>query len=189
MTTPLQQGAIDAANSVGIDPGLFSRLIGSESAFNPVAYNPASGAFGIAQFMPGTAAMYGISAADPRDPIKELNASASYFKTLMDKFGGNAAQAVAAYKGFNPSVVNGIPDGGIIPADVAKVTGDSAQTATANDIAKTNIKMPSGSILLWSWDDWKTAFSVIFSGALTGGIGLLIIVLAIYALYNTKGKN
>src|SRR4051812_35996446 len=55
----------------------FVRLIGRESGFNPTAVS-AKGALGIAQFMPGTAALRGLK--DPFDPHQALLKSAEYLK-------------------------------------------------------------------------------------------------------------
>lgn len=77
--------------------GLMTRLIRSESNFDPLARNP-SGAAGIAQFIPETAKRFGI---DPLDPYAALKASAQYMRELLDRNSGNAALAVAQYKGYS----------------------------------------------------------------------------------------
>lgn len=71
----------------------FARLIWKESRFNPRAVSP-KGAQGIAQFMPGTALMRGLS--DPFNYAEALPASAHYLSELRDKF-GNVGLAAAAY--------------------------------------------------------------------------------------------
>lgn len=53
----------------GVDPNLLAAQGLAESGFNPNAVSPA-GAQGIAQFMPGTAAEYGI---DPMDPVQAID--------------------------------------------------------------------------------------------------------------------
>jgi len=71
----------------------FARLIWKESRFNPSAVSP-KGAQGIAQFMPGTASLRGLS--DPFDYAEALPASARYLSDLRDQF-GNLGLAAAAY--------------------------------------------------------------------------------------------
>lgn len=87
----------------GLDPNQFSQvfqgLIGSESGYNPNAMN-ASGAYGLAQLMPGTASMLGVNAYDPH---QNLLGGADYFASLVANNGGNYDAAIAQYKGIkNP---------------------------------------------------------------------------------------
>jgi len=65
----------------------------AESNFNPLAVSPV-GASGIAQFMPGTAAAYGLS--DPFDPEAAINAQAHLMSDLLKQF-GDVSLALAAY--------------------------------------------------------------------------------------------
>jgi soluble lytic murein transglycosylase-like protein len=71
----------------------FTRLIWKESTFRPGAVS-AKGAEGIAQFMPGTAALRRL--ADPFDPVEAIPASARYLRELKERF-GNLGLAAAAY--------------------------------------------------------------------------------------------
>lgn len=91
-----QQDAINA----GISPDYFTRQIYLESGFNPNAYSP-SGAEGIAQFMPGTAAGLGLN---PWDPAAALNAAAHVMASYNRNYGGNYAMALAAYNGGSGTV-------------------------------------------------------------------------------------
>jgi soluble lytic murein transglycosylase-like protein len=45
--------------------------------------------------MPGTASSLGV--ADPLDPAESIEGGARYLGQLMDQFGGNTADALAAY--------------------------------------------------------------------------------------------
>jgi soluble lytic murein transglycosylase-like protein len=65
----------------------------AESNFNPAAISPA-GARGIAQFMPATAAAYGLD--DPFDPAASVDAQARLMADLLSRF-GSVALALAAY--------------------------------------------------------------------------------------------
>ncbi len=66
----------------------------AESNFNPFAVSPA-GAQGIAQFMPGTAALYGLD--DPFDAPAAIDAQAHLMSDLLQEFGGSVSLALAAY--------------------------------------------------------------------------------------------
>src|SRR5215468_8533153 len=72
----------------------FTRLIWQESRFDASAVSPA-GAQGIAQFMPQTAAMRGLTNAF--EPLQALRESASYLRELRTTFRGNLGLAAAAY--------------------------------------------------------------------------------------------
>lgn len=63
----------DAAKKHNVDPAILHRIAQLESGGNPRAKNK-SGAAGLFQFMPGTAADYGL--ADPMDPIASADAGA-----------------------------------------------------------------------------------------------------------------
>ena len=84
----------DAINA-GISPDYFTRQINLESGFNPNASSP-SGAVGIAQFLPGTAAGLGIN---PWNPNEALNAAAQLMASYAKNYGGDYAKALAAYNG------------------------------------------------------------------------------------------
>ena len=81
------------ARESGLPEDFLARLIWKESLFNPRAVSP-KGAQGIAQFMPGTAKLRGLS--DPFDPLMALAASATYLAELRATF-GNLGLAAAAY--------------------------------------------------------------------------------------------
>lgn len=100
--------AWNAAVSAGIDPNLFERQINQESGYNPWAVSPA-GAEGIAQFMPGTAASMGVN---PWDPTSALYGAARLMAQNSNMFGGNYAQALAAYNAGPGAVQYAINAGG-----------------------------------------------------------------------------
>lgn len=82
-----------AATKYGIDPALLKGLIRQESNFNASAQSGA-GAQGLTQLMPGTAKALGV---DPSDPAQAIDGGAKYLKQQLDRFGGDASKALAAY--------------------------------------------------------------------------------------------
>lgn len=88
---------------------IFLRMINQESGFNPSAYNQKSGASGIAQFMPATAASLGV---DPWNPEQALRGAAGYLKSLIGMFGGDVAKGVAAYNAGPGTVQQALRAGG-----------------------------------------------------------------------------
>ncbi|MFC6446615.1 lytic transglycosylase domain-containing protein [Shinella zoogloeoides] len=76
-----------------LPPEFFARLIWKESRFRPDAVSP-KGAEGIAQFIPSTARLRGLS--DSFDALEALKKSAEYLDDLRNRF-GNIGLAAAAY--------------------------------------------------------------------------------------------
>lgn len=72
--------------------GLLRRMAYQESRFDREAVSPV-GAVGLMQFMPATAAEYGI---DPRDAAQSINAAGAYMARLY-KITGTWSKALAAY--------------------------------------------------------------------------------------------
>lgn len=82
-----------AAAHWNVSAALLAAQLMAESNFNPYAGSPA-GAQGIAQFMPGTAAAYGLR--NPFDPVEAMDAQAHLMSDLIQQF-GSPQLALAAY--------------------------------------------------------------------------------------------
>lgn len=89
----------DTELKYGLPNGLLSRVAYQESRYNKSALSPA-GAMGLMQFMPATAAEFGI---DPADPFQSIDAAGRYLKQLYGMF-GDWRIAIAAYN-FGPGNV------------------------------------------------------------------------------------
>ncbi len=89
----LRAPIVQAATRWNVSAALLAGQLMAESGFDPYAGSPA-GAEGIAQFMPGTAASYGLR--DPFDPAEAIDAEAHLMSDLLDKF-GSPQLALAAY--------------------------------------------------------------------------------------------
>jgi hypothetical protein len=76
-----------------VSAALLAAQVMAESNFNPNAISPA-GAQGIAQFIPSTAAAYGLD--DPFDPVAAIDAQAHLMSDLLRQL-GSAQLALAAY--------------------------------------------------------------------------------------------
>jgi soluble lytic murein transglycosylase-like protein len=86
-----------AARTHGLDPQLVEAVVGVESGFRPGAVSP-KGARGPMQLMPGTAADYGLrDARAMHDPERNIDAGARHLKSLLKRYSGNVALALAAY--------------------------------------------------------------------------------------------
>jgi soluble lytic murein transglycosylase-like protein len=83
-----------AAARNGVDPAILYGLIQQESGFDPSATSSA-GALGLTQLMPGTAASLGVT--EPLNPAQSIEGGAHYLGQLLQQFGGNTADALAAY--------------------------------------------------------------------------------------------
>lgn len=115
-----------AAGRNELDPHFLARLLWKESLFEAGAISPV-GAMGIAQFMPGTAAMVGLD--DPYNPAKAIDASAKYLRSLSDAF-GNLGLAAVAYNGGENRAARFVSGSGGLPWEtqdyVQAITGMTA---------------------------------------------------------------
>ena len=91
----------EAATVHGLSPSLIRAVIQTESRFNPLAVSRV-GAQGLMQLMPTTARHVGIE--NPFDPRENILGGTKYLSTLLDRFKGNTARALAAYNA-GPTVV------------------------------------------------------------------------------------
>lgn len=91
--TRLRRFIEQAAVRWNVSAALLAAQLMAESGFDPAAVSPA-GAQGIAQFMPATAAAYGL--ANPFDPEEAIDAQAHLMSDLIAQF-GDPQLALAAY--------------------------------------------------------------------------------------------
>lgn len=103
---PYLELARAAARRHAVPEDLFLRLVQQESGWNKTAVS-VKGATGLAQLMPGTAALLGV---DANDPIQNLDGGARYLRLMYDRF-GNWRLALAAYNAGPEAVVRhgGVP--------------------------------------------------------------------------------
>jgi Transglycosylase SLT domain/SPOR domain len=124
-----------------LPPLFFARLIWQESRFNPYAVSPA-GAQGIAQFMPGTAAIWGLD--DPFEPGQALIKSAQYLSYLHQKL-GNLGYAAAGYNAGSGRVTNWIKGSNYMPLEtrnyVRIITGYTIDQWAGGKVKFTGIKV------------------------------------------------
>lgn len=84
----------EAARRHGISSPLLKALIHVESYFNPKAVSE-KGALGLMQIMPENLELLNIQ--DPFDPWENIMGGARYFKSMLERFGGQLDLALAAY--------------------------------------------------------------------------------------------
>src|SRR3989442_752338 len=92
----------------GVSVDLIAAIIEAESEFNPRAVSR-TGARGLMQLMPKTAAILGVS--DPFDPRENIEAGVRHLRSLMDRFDGNLPLVLAAYNAGERAVIGhrGVP--------------------------------------------------------------------------------
>jgi soluble lytic murein transglycosylase-like protein len=93
---PAQIDALVSQNSAAwqVDPSLVKAVIVNESGFDAKATSR-TGAQGLMQLMPSTAAAVGVR--DAYDPVQNVAGGTRYLKSLLDRFGGDVRRAVGAY--------------------------------------------------------------------------------------------
>jgi soluble lytic murein transglycosylase-like protein len=170
--TPYDAQITAAATKYGVDPALLKGLIRQESNFNPSARSGA-GAEGLTQLMPGTAASLGVT--DASDPAQAIDGGAKYLKQQLDRFGGDASKALAAYNAGPGAVAKfgGVPPYAETQNYVQKVLGYAAQyegTAAAATSAVpapavpvTTTPVSATSVLASTGDDSSSSGSLDYS--------------------------
>lgn len=97
-----------AAERHGLDVNVIRSLVMRESRGQPCVVSRA-GAVGLLQLMPATARALGVR--NPLDPAENLDGGARFLKTMLLRYGGDMARALAAYNA-GPALVDlhgGIP--------------------------------------------------------------------------------
>lgn len=92
----------DTAARYGVAPVLAIEVATAESGLNPNTGDSPSGAIGLFQLMPATAAQLGV---DPRDPAQNIDGGVRYLRQMLGQFGDIAA-ALGAYN-WGPGAVSG----------------------------------------------------------------------------------
>jgi hypothetical protein len=112
---------VGASTRWNVPVNLLAAQLLAESNFNPLAVSPV-GARGIAQFMPATAAAYGLS--DPHDPDQAIHAQGHLMSDLLRQF-DDVSLALAAYNA-GPAPVSAcdcVPPYAETQAYVARILG------------------------------------------------------------------
>jgi soluble lytic murein transglycosylase-like protein len=83
-----------ASSKYGVDADLVKAVIQNESAYDPLAISSA-GAMGLMQLMPATADSLGVD--NPMDPAQNIDGGVKLLRELLNQFGGNVTNTLAAY--------------------------------------------------------------------------------------------
>jgi len=97
-----------AGNRHGIDRHLIQSVIQAESGYDPMAVS-SSGARGLMQLMPQTAAQYMVD--NVHNPEQNIDGGTRHLKHLINKYDGNVKMALAAYNAGETVVAeyDGVP--------------------------------------------------------------------------------
>lgn len=85
------------AQHEGVDPAMLKAIIDRESAWNPNALNPQSGAFGMMQLMPEHMRDYGMEGSTL---MGNLTIGARLYKQYLEQSHGDVREALRRYGGF-----------------------------------------------------------------------------------------
>jgi soluble lytic murein transglycosylase-like protein len=166
----LQNYANQQAALQGLNPTIFSWMINQESGWNPNAQSSTSSASGIAQFINGTAAQYGVTQSDP---YSSLAGAAKYLKNLLSQNNGDYTAALKQYgtlAGASTSTMNSYNN-------MLSGTGATSSAATGS-----NTSTGTGTGLLS-----KVTGLDMDSYLTRGAIAILAIVVIAGAIYTYKG--
>lgn len=121
-----------ASKTYGVSMSLLTAMAKQESNFQADATSK-SGAMGIMQLMPATAAHFGCT--EPYDPEQNIMAGAKYISQLLDKYDGDVSLALAAYNAGSGNVdkYGGIPPFEETQNYVAKITAYMEEGVTLPD--------------------------------------------------------
>lgn len=108
--TPWGEQIYAAARRHALNPALVAAVVRAESAFDPRAVSH-KGARGLMQLMPATARRFGLGEHEIFDPAKNLEAGSRYLSWLLERFGDDLVQALAAYNAGEGTVqrYGGVP--------------------------------------------------------------------------------
>lgn len=128
-----------AARRYGVDPRVLWTIAYLETRFQPRRVSP-KGAQGMMQFMPGTAATYGL--ANPFDAVAAIDAAARYVRDLSRRFNSRFDLVLASYnagEGAVDAYLRGVslrlPDGRVINPRGIRTGGVPPYTETRNYVA------------------------------------------------------
>ena len=129
-----------AAERYGIDARLLWVIAFLETRFQPDLVSPV-GARGLMQFMPATAASYGLK--NPDNPAESIDAAARYVRDLQARFGNRFDLILASYnagEGAVDAYLKGyalrLPNGRVINPSRLKLGGIPPYTETRNYVAQ-----------------------------------------------------
>lgn len=129
-----------AAARYGVDPRVLWTIAYLETRFRSGLVSP-KGARGMMQFMPGTAARYGL--ADPHDDLAAIHAAARYVRDLSRRFDNRLDLVLAGYnagegavEAFLKGTTLRLPDGRTINARRIQTGGVPPYTETRNYVTR-----------------------------------------------------
>lgn len=135
---------LEAAARHGIEARLLWVVAYLETRFHSQAVSP-KGARGLMQFMPATAARYGLS--DSHDPAQAIDSAAHYLRDLLRRYSGRVDLALAAYNA-GEATVDAYLTGRTINTGTRTINAEKQQTNGIPPYAETRAYVRQGMKLL-----------------------------------------
>jgi soluble lytic murein transglycosylase-like protein len=164
-----------AATSAGVDPNLALAVAQQESGLNQNAVSP-TGAIGVFQLMPATAAGLGV---DPTDLTQNIQGGINYLAQMLKQFGGNVSLALAAYNA-GPGAVNkynGVPpytETQNYVQSILSALGLSSTSSSSSNVASLPDATNTSDTLITDDDTDNTGTLLIISAAIVAATVLIL---------------
>lgn len=166
-TADLQAYANTIAAQDNLNPTIFSWMLNQESGWNPNAQN--GNASGIAQFMPATAAQYGVNTSDPYSSIK---GAGSYLSNLLSSDGGNYTAALTQYGTLANIPASVATSYNNMIATLGLSSASATQAVAGNNIANPTVSQVAASTA--TSDSFVTKIAVVILGIVLIGGAIMV---------------
>jgi len=192
---------VTVGRKYGISALLLSAQQWVESGWNPAAVSP-TGAFGISQFEPGTAAAYGVRpGTSPADVASQVTGEAAYLDALRPEEGNSLTRTLEAYNAGPGGVSNAASNGAASYATQienlvsgkggAQLTGltfnpTGAAASEANKAVGSKIGQAVTNGIVGGVKD---LVNPILHPMLLGAAGFLLVILGVWVAIGARGRQ
>lgn len=191
-----------AAAQYNVPAALLDAQEYAESTYQPGAVSP-TGAFGISQFEPATAAEYGVQPGTTPAAIQtQISGQAHLMSNLLQQYGGSITDALSAYNaGGNQanwnngqtnayvSKIEGMLGGATTASQLGNSVPTGAVLTSANTGGSTGGSGGSSNPLSSALSDIAAPVTSIFTRLSVIAVGILLILVAVFGLMESDSQT